>query len=117
MYDIQVNLVFLVVALTAAFKSKRRGRNAGRNNANNFKWILGTFSLTFILGITWLYGFLYFSQNSMALAYVFTVLNSIQGLVIFVTFCLLNKQVCNDLRRQMTSSQVSASSNSLGYNG
>ncbi len=87
-----------------AFKSKRN--KLGKKEENNFQWIFGTFSLTFILGITWLFGFLYFNQGSLTMAYVFTILNSLQGLIIFITFCVLNKQVRSELHKKLISNKV-----------
>ena len=56
-------------------------------------WIQGAMALEVLLGLTWIVGFFFLSQQSVAVAYVFTVLNSTQGLFIFVFHCLLNKKV------------------------
>ena len=40
------------------------------------------------------------------MAYVFTVFNSLQGFVIFMTLIVFNKQVRNDLHRQIINNQV-----------
>ena len=93
----QVNLVFLAVALAVALKSKHKKLR---------KMIFGIVSLTFVLGITWLFGFLYFNKGSIATAYIFTILNSLQGFVIFITFCVLNKKVRNELHKQFVSNKV-----------
>ncbi|XP_057372837.1 adhesion G protein-coupled receptor L3-like isoform X2 [Daphnia carinata] len=95
-----VNSVFLVAALRITFKT----RHATSGNTDNHRWVLGTVSLTFILGITWLFGFLFFGQElgqGIAFAYIFTILNSLQGFFIFISFCFLNKKVRTDLHRQI----------------
>ena len=46
-----------------------------------------------LLGITWLFGILSFSSESIAFKYIFTIFNSLQGLMIFIFHCVLNKQV------------------------
>ena len=56
-------------------------------------WIQGALALEVLLGLTWMVGFFFLNQQSVAVAYVFTVLNSTQGLFIFVFHCLLNKKV------------------------
>ncbi|XP_032778359.2 adhesion G protein-coupled receptor L3 [Daphnia magna] len=99
-----MNLAFLTIALSVSFKS-RRNFDEKKEKKHNFRWIFGTISLTFILGITWFFGFLFFGQSSMIFAYIFTVLNSLQGLFIFITFCVLNKKVRKDLQRQFVTSQ------------
>lgn len=59
------------MALTAAFKARRRNPNAAShaaNNANkeagaNLQWLFGAISLNFLLGITWIYGFFIFADD------------------------------------------------------
>ena len=46
-----------------------------------------------LLGITWLFGLLSFSSDTIIFKYIFTIFNSLQGLMIFIFHCLLNKQV------------------------
>ena len=46
-----------------------------------------------LLGITWLFGLLSFSSSTVAFKYIFAIFNSLQGLMIFIFHCLLNKQV------------------------
>lgn len=46
-----------------------------------------------VLGLTWSFGILYLSHTNVYTAYVFTVLNSLQGLFIFIFCCLLNDKV------------------------
>jgi hypothetical protein len=49
--------------------------------------------LVFLLGLTWTFGLLYLNQESVVMAYIFTVLNSLQGLFIFVFHCIQNEKV------------------------
>jgi len=46
-----------------------------------------------LLGITWLFGLLSMARASVVSQYVFTVLNSIQGLLIFVFHCVRNTEI------------------------
>lgn len=46
-----------------------------------------------LLEITWLFGLLSFSSETIAFKYLFAILNSLQGLTIFVFKFALNKQV------------------------
>lgn len=46
-----------------------------------------------LLGITWVFGLLTFSSSTVAFQYIFAIANSLQGLMIFIFHCLLNKQV------------------------
>lgn len=94
-----------MTALSVTFKI----RHNVTGSSENYRWILGTVSLTFILGITWLFGFLFFGKEpgqGIVFAYIFTILNSLQGFFIFILFCLRNKQVRTDLRRQIVNHPV-----------
>ncbi|KAM9115113.1 adhesion G protein-coupled receptor E5-like [Pangshura tecta] len=55
-----------------------------------------------ILGTTWIFGMFQFSQRSLVVSYIFTVLNSLQGLFIFLLHCLLKKQVRDEYRRWLS---------------
>uniref|UniRef100_A0A8D0L5H7 Uncharacterized protein n=1 Tax=Sphenodon punctatus TaxID=8508 RepID=A0A8D0L5H7_SPHPU len=60
----------------------------------------------FILGCTWIIGLFQFGPLATVMAYLFTIVNSLQGVVIFLVHCLLNRQVpsrpfCPVHRRQL----------------
>ncbi|XP_039370895.1 adhesion G protein-coupled receptor E5-like isoform X5 [Mauremys reevesii] len=55
-----------------------------------------------ILGTTWIFGMFQFNQRSLVASYIFTVLNSLQGLFIFLLHCLLKKQVRDEYRRWLS---------------
>ncbi|XP_070787072.1 adhesion G protein-coupled receptor E5-like [Enoplosus armatus] len=46
-----------------------------------------------ILGLMWVFGAFMFEKGSPAVAYIFTILNSLQGALVFIMHCLLSKQV------------------------
>ncbi|XP_061472608.1 adhesion G protein-coupled receptor E5 isoform X2 [Rhineura floridana] len=52
-----------------------------------------------ILGTTWVFGLFQFSNHTLVMSYIFTILNSLQGLFIFLLHCLLKKQVRDDYYR------------------
>lgn len=56
-------------------------------------WLRGAIVLVFLLGLTWTFGLLYLNEESVFMAYIFTVLNSLQGLFIFVFHCVQNEKV------------------------
>ena len=58
------------------------------------QWIKASISLTVVMGITWIIGFLMIEVEELfALAYIFTIFVAFQGVFIFVIFVLLSKQV------------------------
>uniref|UniRef100_A0A3Q3FEE1 CD97 antigen-like n=1 Tax=Labrus bergylta TaxID=56723 RepID=A0A3Q3FEE1_9LABR len=46
-----------------------------------------------ILGLMWVFGAFLFEEGPIVVAYVFTILNSLQGALVFIMHCLLSKQV------------------------
>ncbi|XP_053869132.1 adhesion G protein-coupled receptor E1-like [Malaclemys terrapin pileata] len=56
-------------------------------------------SQLFILGCTWSFGLLQVGPAAMVMAYLFTIVNSLQGAFIFLVHCLLNRQVRKEYRR------------------
>ena len=67
----------------------------------NRSWIRGAFALVFLLGLTWTFGLLYVNESSVAMAYVFTILNSFQGLFIFFFHCVSNDKVRWEVRKRL----------------
>ncbi|RUS84480.1 hypothetical protein EGW08_007776, partial [Elysia chlorotica] len=62
-------------------------------------WLKGAVVLVVLLGLTWAFGLLYLDQQTVAWAYVFTVLNSLQGMFIFLFHCLKNDKVQKEYRK------------------
>ncbi|XP_068752097.1 uncharacterized protein [Montipora capricornis] len=52
-----------------------------------------------LLGITWLFGLLAFNSATIAFKYIFAIVNSLQGFMIFIFHCLLNKQIKDAIKR------------------
>ncbi|KAM9856424.1 adhesion G protein-coupled receptor E5 [Aulostomus maculatus] len=46
-----------------------------------------------ILGLMWVFGAFLFQKDNIVAVYIFTILNSLQGLLVFVMHCLMSKQV------------------------
>ncbi|TFJ95743.1 ankyrin [Platysternon megacephalum] len=56
----------------------------------------------FVLGCTWIFGLLQVGPAATVMAYLFTVVNSLQGAFIFLVHCLLNRQVREEYKRWFT---------------
>lgn len=52
----------------------------------------------FILGCTWCLGIFQVGSAARAMAYLFTIINSLQGVFIFLVYCVLSQQVRKWLR-------------------
>uniref|UniRef100_A0A673WNY5 CD97 antigen-like n=1 Tax=Salmo trutta TaxID=8032 RepID=A0A673WNY5_SALTR len=46
-----------------------------------------------VLGTMWIFGCFQFEESTLAMSYLFTLLNSLQGVLVFLMHCLLSKQV------------------------
>ncbi|XP_076332617.1 adhesion G protein-coupled receptor L3-like isoform X3 [Tachypleus tridentatus] len=68
-------------------------------------WIRGAMVLVVLLGLTWAFGLLYLNEESVIIAYVFTVLNSLQGLFIFFFHCVRNEKVQEEYQKLIHQSQ------------
>ncbi|KAF7990078.1 hypothetical protein HCN44_009021 [Aphidius gifuensis] len=115
---ILANLVFLSMAIymmcrhantTVTMKSKEHSRLASASGKEenalpnklqmHLAWLRGAIVLVFLLGLTWTFGLLYLNQESVIMAYIFCVLNSLQGLFIFVFHCVQNEKVRKEYRK------------------
>ncbi|XP_018565685.1 latrophilin Cirl isoform X4 [Anoplophora glabripennis] len=100
---IALNLIFLTMAIvmmcrhasnSVSMKNKEHSRLASTR-----AWLKGAFVLVFLLGLTWTFGFLYLNKESVAMAYLFAALNSLQGFFIFLFHCIQNEKVRKEYRK------------------
>lgn len=56
-------------------------------------WVLGAFALLCLLGLTWSFGLLFINEETVVMAYLFTIFNAFQGVFIFIFHCALQKKV------------------------
>ncbi|XP_038640960.1 adhesion G protein-coupled receptor E3-like isoform X1 [Scyliorhinus canicula] len=50
-------------------------------------------SQVFVLGCSWIFGLFHFKEETVVMAYLFTIINSFQGTFIFIILCVLNAKV------------------------
>ncbi|XP_067877086.1 adhesion G protein-coupled receptor E3-like [Heterodontus francisci] len=53
----------------------------------------------FILGCSWIFGLFHFREETVVMAYLFTIVNSFQGTFIFIILCVLNPKVRAQCRK------------------
>jgi len=94
------NIGFLSFAIHSMLIHKSSTSN---NHSLIVSYMKGVGVLMCLLGSTWIFGLLFLAINSLFLAYAFTILNSLQGVGIFVFQCLLNPQIHSVLRRRIYS--------------
>ncbi|CAB3367913.1 Hypothetical predicted protein [Cloeon dipterum] len=85
-----INLVTLVqamkVVVTVSNKKVKRYRK------RIIIWLKGWFSLSSLLGVTWIFGFFYIELDH-NFAYAFVALNGLQGVLLFLSRVIFNTQV------------------------
>uniref|UniRef100_A0A671EF99 Adhesion G protein-coupled receptor E2 n=1 Tax=Rhinolophus ferrumequinum TaxID=59479 RepID=A0A671EF99_RHIFE len=94
-----VNLAFCLMTLWI-LKSKLSSLNNDVSTFQNTRML--TFKATaqlFILGCTWCLGILQVGPAARAMAYLFTIINSLQGVFIFLVYCVLSQQVREQYRK------------------
>lgn len=52
-----------------------------------------SFSLTFLLGLTWLFGFFSFGDLNLTFTYLFAITNALQGFIVFLFHCVFKKEI------------------------
>ena len=57
-------------------------------------WFKVIISLMVVMGVTWIGNVLFFDINLLFIAYIMTILIAGQGVIIFILFVPLSKQVC-----------------------
>ncbi|XP_058137958.1 adhesion G protein-coupled receptor E1-like [Dasypus novemcinctus] len=73
------------------------------------------FAQVFILGCSWVLGIFQIGAMARVMAYLFTVINSLQGAFIFLIHCLLSRQVREEYRRWFTAkTKLSSQSQTSG---
>lgn len=87
-----LGITFNVMAKSGPSSNKKR---TGRIR----RWSKACMLLTCILGLTWLFGVFYINQDSIFMAYCFTIFNTLQGLFIFLFHCIGDEKVRREYSR------------------
>ena len=94
------NVAMLVFAVHSMTVHKLQRSDKAPDQDLLVSYMKGVGVLMCLLGSTWIFGLLLLAFNNLVIAYTFTILNSLQGVGIFVFQCLLNPQTRRTLRRQ-----------------
>ncbi|XP_044846620.1 adhesion G protein-coupled receptor E3-like isoform X1 [Mauremys mutica] len=96
---ILINITFFVLTLWI-LRNKLSSLNADVSTLRDHRLLtFKAIAQLFILGCTWILGLLQVGPAATAMAYLFTIVNSLQGAFIFLVHCLLNRQVREEYRR------------------
>ncbi|XP_067676323.1 adhesion G protein-coupled receptor B1-like [Haliotis asinina] len=91
LFIILANTVFIIIIMRVLFSTKMMIQKANRE-----KFMISFRSLCVLMpvfGVTWVFGILAFNEDTVVFQYLFAILNSLQGFLIFVMHCIFNTKV------------------------
>ncbi|XP_061686489.1 adhesion G protein-coupled receptor E5 [Syngnathoides biaculeatus] len=88
-----INVFFFIVTVWK-LAQKFSSLNPDLSKLNKFKaFTVTAIAQMCILGLMWVFGAFLFRTGNVVVEYIFTILNSLQGALVFIMHCLLSKQV------------------------
>ncbi|GFR04288.1 latrophilin-3, partial [Trichonephila clavata] len=78
------------------------------------RWLRVTFILFPVLGITWIFGFLFVGKHFEVAGYLFAFFNSFQGFCIFICHCVMDKKARNLVLSSLKKKSSSVATGSTG---
>ncbi|XP_075403779.1 adhesion G protein-coupled receptor E2-like [Tenrec ecaudatus] len=96
---ISINLVFFLMTIWIV-GNKLTSLNKDVSTLKNTRMLtFKAMSQLFILGCTWCLGILQVGPAAQVMTYLFTILSSLQGVFIFLVYCVLSQQVREQYRK------------------
>ena len=86
-----INTVVFTLVARVIMKPRFKG-SVGKNEKVTPAQVRGAFTVMVLLGVTWVFGPVAINESKIVFNYLFTILNSLQGFLIFVFRCLLNNE-------------------------
>ncbi|XP_062891655.1 adhesion G protein-coupled receptor E5-like isoform X2 [Mobula hypostoma] len=96
---ILINIVFYCITLGKLAKRMSTLKKDKPALKKIRSFTLAAFAQLILLGCTWIFGIFQFRKETIVMAYIFTIINSFQGMFIFILHCLLNKQVREEYQK------------------
>ncbi|KFM74343.1 Latrophilin-3, partial [Stegodyphus mimosarum] len=84
------------------------------NTALVMRWLRVTLILFPVLGLTWVFGFLYVGEHFEVAGYLFAIFNSLQGFCIFIFHCVMDKKARNMVVSSFKKKSASVNTGSSG---
>ncbi|XP_067238711.1 adhesion G protein-coupled receptor E5 [Chanodichthys erythropterus] len=98
-----VNVLFFLITIWK-LAEKFSSLNPDLNNLRKIKaFTVTAIAQLCVLGIMWVFGCFQFSKDTLAMSYIFTILSSLQGVLMFIMHCWLSKQVRDEYAKFLSS--------------
>ncbi|XP_065911152.1 adhesion G protein-coupled receptor L4-like [Dysidea avara] len=106
---IVINFGQYIMILQQVFRSKQGLLTAEETKLHNSvkKLLIAAMSLLPILGVTWVFGLLAVNDDTVVFAWIFTILNSLQGMFIFFFYIVRNDKLQKKLKTFIKESTAS----------
>ncbi|XP_065910088.1 uncharacterized protein [Dysidea avara] len=107
---IVVNFGQYAMTIRQVFKSKQSETGSAQTKLRKSvkKLLIAAMSLLPIFGVTWVFGLLAINDDTVVFAWIFTILNSLQGMLIFFFYVIKNEKMRNLLKSYIKGSSLSA---------
>lgn len=91
-----LNLGIIISLLRVMFLTTKMKKAEFKEKARNA--LKSVCTLIPVLGVTWIFGIFAINEDAIVFQYIFTIANSIQGLLIFITHVLMNNKIKKTMR-------------------
>ncbi|XP_045211817.2 uncharacterized protein LOC123563207 [Mercenaria mercenaria] len=95
---IVINLTIITLVIRAMFSTAALSRKSDKEKA--MAGVRSIVILMPIMGLTWVLGIFSVNEDTVVFQYLFALFNSIQGVLIFVFHCVMNKKIQVAFRKQ-----------------
>ncbi|XP_063811797.1 adhesion G-protein coupled receptor G2 isoform X2 [Pseudophryne corroboree] len=106
-----LNVSMFVVVLIQLCRIKKQ-KQLGYQRKTTLQDMRSVAGITFLLGITWGLGFFSFGPGKVAIMYLFTIFNTLQGFFIFLFYCVAKENVRKQWRRYLCCGKFRLAENS-----
>ncbi|XP_071953524.1 adhesion G-protein coupled receptor G7-like [Antedon mediterranea] len=107
-------IMFVMVIRKLFFQAPISGKIATKSRNTKRKRAANAMAISLLLGLTWMFGVLYFEnidlKGEIVFVFLFVLLNSFQGVAVFILFCVLRTE-CRQVWRSWFSAVTGCISN------
>ncbi|XP_014677858.1 PREDICTED: adhesion G-protein coupled receptor D1-like [Priapulus caudatus] len=109
MFVVLINTIIIVVAIVKFAGLRKHGVQYERQQQKAVAGLRAGVVLIPVMGLTWIFGLMAFSEATIAFQYLFVILNTTQGVTILIVGVIMNEEVKAEYRR-VASSKIDESS-------
>ncbi|XP_070189273.1 adhesion G protein-coupled receptor L3-like isoform X2 [Littorina saxatilis] len=95
-----INIIAFIMVIRQIIGMKDRKLNKS-DSFTVSQQLRGALGVAILLGLTWVFGFMAVSQAAVVFYYLFAIFNSLQGLWIFIFYCVMKKEARNSWLRAL----------------